>query len=56
MLRGADGQTGSLARNEIDEMAAAKVSIMPDGLLKDYSEQQVRDLFAYLRSTQPLNN
>lgn len=56
VLRGADGQTVSLARNEIDEMAAAKVSIMPDGLLKDYSEQQVRDLFAYLRSTQPLNN
>ena len=27
---------------------------MPEGLLKDLSEQQVRDLFAYLRSTQPL--
>ena len=29
-------------------------SIMPEGLLKDLSDQQVRDLFAYLRSTQPL--
>jgi hypothetical protein len=28
---------------------------MPEGLLKDYSDQQVRNLFAYLRSTQPLN-
>ena len=27
---------------------------MPEGLLKDFNEQQVRDLFAYLRSTQPL--
>ncbi len=27
---------------------------MPEGLLKDLSDQQVRDLFAYLRSTQPL--
>ncbi len=26
------------------------------GLLKELSDQQVRDLFAYLRSTQPLNN
>jgi putative heme-binding domain-containing protein len=56
VLRGSDGQTVSLAREQIDEMAAAKVSIMPDGLLKDFSEQQVRDLFAFLRSTQPLNN
>jgi hypothetical protein len=28
---------------------------MPEGLLKGLSAQQVRDLFAYLRSTQPLN-
>ena len=27
---------------------------MPEGLLNDLSDQQVRDLFAYLRSTQPL--
>ena len=26
---------------------------MPEGLLKDLNDQQVRDLFAYLRSTQP---
>jgi hypothetical protein len=27
---------------------------MPEGLLTALTEQQVRDLFAYLRSTQPL--
>jgi hypothetical protein len=29
---------------------------MPDGLLDSFSDQQTRDLFAYLRSTQPLAN
>ena len=35
-------------------MQPSPSSIMPEGLLKDLSDQQVRDLFAYLRSTQPL--
>ena len=30
------------------------ISLMPDNVLKDFTEQQIRDLFAYLRSTQPL--
>jgi hypothetical protein len=29
---------------------------MPEGLLDNLNEQQLRDLFAYLRSTQPLAN
>jgi len=29
---------------------------MPEGQLKDLSDQQLRDLFAYLRSAQPLND
>jgi putative heme-binding domain-containing protein len=53
-LRGADGQTMVLPRDEIEELKAVPVSLMPEGLLKDLSEQQVRDLFAYLRATQPL--
>jgi putative heme-binding domain-containing protein len=55
VLRGADGQDVTVSRDEIDEMRAAPKSIMPESLLKDFSEQQVRDLLAYLRSTQPLN-
>jgi len=35
-------------------MKAAGVSLMPEGLLDTFNDQQVRDLFAYLRSTQPL--
>lgn len=54
ILRGADGQTITLRRDEIDEVQPQRQSLMPEGLLKGLNEQQVRDLFAYLRSTQPL--
>lgn len=55
VLRGADGQTVSIQHDEIEEMAPQKKSLMPDDVLKPLNEQQVRDLFAYLRSTQPLH-
>ena len=54
VLKGADGQSISLARDDIEDMKAVKISIMPEGQLKTFSDQQIRDLFAYLRSTQPL--
>jgi putative membrane-bound dehydrogenase-like protein len=54
VLRSGDGKELTLARAEIDAMRASRSSIMPEGLLKDYTDQQVRDLLAYLRSTQPL--
>jgi putative heme-binding domain-containing protein len=54
VLRGGDGKEITLARAEIDGMRQSASSIMPDGLLKDLSDQQVRDLLAYLRSTQPI--
>ena len=54
VLRGADGQNISLARDEIEDLRATKTSLMPDGQLKPMTDQQIRDLFAYLRSTQPL--
>jgi putative membrane-bound dehydrogenase-like protein len=54
VLKGADGQSISLARDDIEDMKAVKISIMPEGQLKAFTDQQIRDLFAYLRSTQPL--
>lgn len=54
VLRGADGQSHTLRREEIEELRASRTSLMPEGQLKALSEQQVRDLFAYLRATQPL--
>lgn len=53
-LRSPEGQSISIPREEIDEMTVTKQSMMPEGLLKVYSDQQLRDLFAYLRMTQPL--
>ncbi|MEZ6129264.1 MAG: c-type cytochrome [Planctomycetaceae bacterium] len=55
VLRGVDGQNIILRRDEIDEMEVSKVSIMPEQALKGLTDQQIRDLFAYLRSSQPVN-
>ncbi len=54
VLRGADGQNITVRQDKIEEMAQVKKSLMPEGLLATLTDQQVRDLFAYLRSTQPL--
>ncbi|HEX7449642.1 MAG TPA: PVC-type heme-binding CxxCH protein [Pirellulales bacterium] len=56
VLRGADGQNVTLAHDEIDELAPQRKSLMPEGVLAKLTDQEVRDLFAYLRSTQPLND
>ena len=54
MLRGADGQNLTVPRDDIEDMRATRQSVMPEGQLKPLTDQQIRDLFAYLRSTQPL--
>jgi putative heme-binding domain-containing protein len=55
ILRGADGQTITLPHDEIEELVPQKKSLMPEGILAPLADAEVRDLFAYLRSTQPLN-
>jgi putative heme-binding domain-containing protein len=54
VLRGIDGQSLVIPRGEIEDMRKSDRSVMPEDTLKDLSEQQLRDLFAYLRSSQPL--
>ena len=54
VLRGDDGKESAVARDEIDAIKTSTKSIMPEGLLNGLGDQEVRDLFAYLRSTQPL--
>ncbi len=54
VLKGADGQSVIIPRDEIEDMHAIPRSIMPERLLSELDDQQVRDLFAYLRATQPL--
>ena len=54
VLRGLDGHTITLPRKDIATLRTSGVSLMPEGLLDGFSDQQVRDLIAYLRSSQPL--
>lgn len=55
VLRGVDGQNVIVRLTDIEEMTAGRQSIMPEGSLKSLSDQQLRDLFAYFRSSQPVN-
>ncbi|MEZ6114247.1 MAG: c-type cytochrome [Pirellulaceae bacterium] len=54
VLKSVDGQSQVIARDSIEEMRAIPRSVMPEGILKPLDEQQIRDLFAYLRAAQPL--
>ena len=55
ILKGVDGQNVLVKQDEIEELRVVPQSVMPEGTLKALTEQQLRDLFAYLRSTQPVN-
>ena len=46
----ANNQRTKILRNEIDELHEAEVSLMPERLLEKLTPQELRDLFAYLRS------
>ena len=55
-LRSPDGQTISLERSDLEELNKSRKSLMPENQLKDLTDEQLRNLFAYLRSSQPLND
>jgi putative heme-binding domain-containing protein len=55
VLRTAEGQQIVQPIDDIESMNATGISLMPEGLLQGLSDVQVCDLFAYLRSGQPLN-
>ncbi|MBL8891618.1 MAG: VCBS repeat-containing protein [Planctomycetaceae bacterium] len=52
-LLGQEGKTVELLRNEIEEMAASGLSLMPEGLEKDVTPTAMADLLKYLRSSVP---
>ena len=54
VLRGLDGQDVSLARSDLREVRRAPASLMPAGLLAGFTDQELRDFFAYLRLPQPI--
>lgn len=55
-LRSPDGQTVTLERADLESLEKSRKSLMPEGQLKTLTEEQLRNLFAYLRSSQPLND
>jgi putative membrane-bound dehydrogenase-like protein len=56
VLRNTDGQSITLQRSEIEQLDPQILSLMPEGLLDKLNDAQLRDLMAYLRSSQPLND
>lgn len=49
-IRSADNQLTTIATEDLEELRALKTSLMPEDVLKDLGDQQISDLFAYLRS------
>ena len=39
-----------LNRNDLDELRESPISLMPDNLLEPLTDQEIRDLFAYLQT------
>lgn len=54
VLRGFDGADITIPRKQIKTLKPAGRSLMPAGLLNGLDESQLRDLFAYLRISQPI--
>lgn len=55
VLRGLEGVDITLRQAEIRLLTPLGRSLMPEGLLDGLSPQQLRDLFAYLRISQPIS-
>jgi putative heme-binding domain-containing protein len=49
-LRGAKSERIRFARSEIDELKEQDTSLMPESLYKEFSPEQLRDLFSFLQS------
>jgi len=54
VLRGFDGADITLPRRDIKTLTPAGRSLMPAGLLNGLDDSALRDLFAYLRISQPI--
>ena len=55
-LKGVDGKSHVIAKSEVEQLLQQQTSLMPEGMLKELIDQQIADLFAYLRSSQPLSD
>jgi putative membrane-bound dehydrogenase-like protein len=55
-LVGADGKSQQLLRNELDELSSTGKSMMPEGLEKDLSPQDIADIIAHVRTITKTNH
>jgi putative heme-binding domain-containing protein len=53
VLKRAEGASDQIPRDRIDSIASTGVSLMPEGLEKGLSAQDLADLMAFVRSIQP---
>ena len=53
VLRGLDGQDVTLLMADVESIEPTGRSLMPEGLLDGWTDDQLRDFFAFLRSSQP---
>ena len=56
ILRGIDGRDVVIEQSQVKSTKVNSRSLMPEGLLSGFSDQQLRDFFAYLRIGQPIRN
>jgi len=56
VLRGIAGGDTVIKQSQVESAKVSPRSLMPEGLLADLSDQQLRDFFAYLRIAQPIRN
>jgi putative membrane-bound dehydrogenase-like protein len=54
-LRGLDGQTTPHPATDVKSITPLGRSLMPEGLLDGLTDAQLRDLFAWLRQSQPIS-
>ncbi|MSQ96674.1 MAG: c-type cytochrome [Gemmataceae bacterium] len=55
-LVGPDGKSQQLLRNELEDLSSTAKSLMPEGLEKDLSPQDMADIIAHVRSNLPAPN
>jgi putative heme-binding domain-containing protein len=55
VVRGFEGEDILLRTEDIQKFQPMERSLMPEGLLDDLNDQELRDLFAYLRLSQPIS-
>ncbi len=55
-LKAIDGTSHVISKSEVDQVLKQMTSLMPEGMLNAMTDQQIADLLAYLRSSQPLSD